>query len=311
MNNNLNIRILVLGASALLITGFSVCHASDTAAAKESELVVLTPSKGGVPDKIYPVSQAPEITVAAYNIAAGRVGSLNAIAGAIKALNADVIALSEVDKNTRRSGNVDQLATLKKLTGMYGAFGKAIDFEGGEYGIAVLSRYPIIRQATIPLPSPKVEQSVLLATEIHKPGFDSPVVFIADHLDWHEDPAVRMQQMYAINDFAVGNTPSSFPDIESSVKILAGDFNDVPESQVMAGFARYWSNPVPQQPDARSWPAINPAAAIDHILTFKGQHWQTEKLLLPVAKQQQLERIRWPEVSDHLPLVMTLKLLEQ
>lgn len=91
---------------------------------------------------------------------------------------------------------------------------------------------------------------MLLATEIHKPGFDSPVIFIANHLDWHKDPAVRMQQMYAINDFAIGNTPSSFPDIESSVKILAGDFSDVPESQIMAGFARYWSNPVPQQPDA-------------------------------------------------------------
>jgi endonuclease/exonuclease/phosphatase family metal-dependent hydrolase len=311
MNNNLITRTLLFTVTALLLTGFSACYASDTAAAKESELVVLTPSKGGVPDKIYPMSQAPEITVAAYNIAAGRVGNLNAIAGAIKALNADVIALSEVDKNTRRSGNVDQLATLKKLTGMYGAFGKAIDFEGGEYGIAVLSRYPITRQATIPLPSQKVEQSVLLATEIHKPGFDSPVIFIANHLDWHEDPAVRMQQMYAINDFAIGNTPSSFPDIESSVKILAGDFNDVPESQVMAGFARYWSNPVPQQPDARSWPAVNPAVAIDHILTFKGQHWQTEKLLLPVAKQQHQEGIRWAEVSDHLPLVMTLKLLEQ
>jgi endonuclease/exonuclease/phosphatase family metal-dependent hydrolase len=36
-----------------------------------------------------------------------------------------------------------------------------------------------------------------------------------------------------------------------------------------------------------------------------------EKLLLPVAKQPQLEKVRWPKVSDHLPLVMTLKLLEQ
>lgn len=182
MNNNLITRTLLFTVTNLLLTGFSVCHASDTAAAKEGERVVLTPSKGGVSDRTYSVSQAPEITVAAYNIAAGRVGSLNAIADAIKALNADVIALSEVDINTRRSGNIDQLATLKKLTGMYGAFGKAIDFQGGEYGIAVLSRYPVTRQATIPQPSPKVEQSVLLATEIHKPGFDSPVIFIGSSI---------------------------------------------------------------------------------------------------------------------------------
>lgn len=113
--------------------------------------------------------------------------------------------------------------------------------------------------------------------------------------------------MYAINDFAVGNTPSSFSDIESSVKMLAGDFNDVPESQIMTGFGRYWRNPVSSQPDARSWPAVNPTVAIVHILTFKGQCWQTERLLLPVAKQPQLKKIRRAEVSDHLPLVMTLK----
>lgn len=311
MNSKNILYVMMIPLVMLFIPGIPAGHASDNAAAKESELTVLTPSKGGTPDKIYDTAHAPEITVAAYNIAAARVGDLNAIASAIKALNADIIALSEVDKNTRRSGNVDQLERLKKLTGMYGVFGKAIDFEGGEYGIAVLSRYPITRQATIPLPSPKVEQSVLLATEIHKPGFDSPVIFIADHLDWHEDPAVRMQQMYAINDFAVGNTPSTFPNIESSVKILAGDFNDVPGSQVMAGFGRYWDNPMPQQQDARSWPAVNPAVAIDHILTFKGQRWQTESILLPDNRQQQPGRLPWAEISDHLPLVMKLKLIEQ
>lgn len=308
MKNSNFLYVAIMPLIMLFISCIPAGYASNNTPAKESELTVLTPSKGGTPDRLYDTAHAPKITVAAYNIAAARVGDLNAIATAIKSLNVDIIALSEVDKNTRRSGNVDQLEKLKKLTGMYGAFGKAIDFEGGEYGIAVLSRYPITRQATLLLPSPKVEQSVILATEIHKPGFDSPVVFIANHLDWHEDPAVRMQQMFAINDFAVGNTPSSFPNIESSVKILAGDFNDVPDSPVMAGFRRYWNNPMPPQRDARSWPAANPAAAIDHILTFNGQHWLAESILLPASRQP---HIQWEEISDHLPLAMTLKLVEQ
>lgn len=308
MKNSNFLYVAIMPLIMLFISCIPAGYASNNTPAKESELTVLTPSKGGTPDRLYDTAHAPKITVAAYNIAAARVGDLNAIATAIKSLNVDIIALSEVDKNTRRSGNVDQLEKLKKLTGMYGAFGKAIDFEGGEYGIAVLSRYPITRQATLLLPSPKVEQSVILATEIHKPGFDSPVVFIANHLDWHEDPAVRMQQMFAINDFAVGNTPSSFPNIESSVKILAGDFNDVPDSPVMAGFRRYWNNPMPPQRDARSWPAANPAAAIDHILTFNGQRWLAESILLPASRQP---HIQWEEISDHLPLAMTLKLVEQ
>lgn len=308
MKNSNFLYVAIMPLIMLFISCIPAGYASNNTPVKESELTVLTPSKGGTPDRLYDTAHAPKITVAAYNIAAARVGDLNAIATAIKSLNVDIIALSEVDKNTRRSGNVDQLEKLKKLTGMYGAFGKAIDFEGGEYGIAVLSRYPITRQATLLLPSPKVEQSVILATEIHKPGFDSPVVFIANHLDWHEDPAVRMQQMFAINDFAVGNTPSSFPNIESSVKILAGDFNDVPDSPVMAGFRRYWNNPMPPQRDARSWPAANPAAAIDHILTFNGQRWLAESILLPASRQP---HIQWEEISDHLPLAMTLKLVEQ
>ncbi|EAA6944550.1 hypothetical protein OY03_003925 [Salmonella enterica subsp. enterica] len=61
-------------------------------------------------------------------------------------LDADIIALSEVDKNTRRSGKVYQLSELKKLTVMYGIFVKSINFESGEYSIAVLSRYPISKK---------------------------------------------------------------------------------------------------------------------------------------------------------------------
>ena len=297
--------------ASLTTAGYACAQESTPAAAKESDLVVLTPSKGGTVNKIYKENEAPEIKVAAWNIAAGRIDNLQNIANAIKTLDADIIALSEVDKNTQRSGKVDQLAELKKLTGMYGVFGKAIDFEGGEYGIAILSRYPISKEQTLPLPSPKVEQSVILAAEIQKPGFDSPIVFIANHMDWHEDPAVRMMQLHAIDDFAVGNAESKFPHIESSVKILAGDFNDVPGSIVMNGFQRYWNNPLPESTDGRSWPAINPAVGLDHILTFKGQRWRMTKVYLPVDQQPLLKTINWSQVSDHLPLLMQLKLLEQ
>lgn len=174
MKNSNFLYVAIMPLIMLFISCIPAGYASNNTPAKESELTVLTPSKGGTPDRLYDTAHAPKITVAAYNIAAARVSDLNAIATAIKSLNVDIIALSEVDNNTRRSGNVDQLEKLKKLTGMYGAFGKAIDFEGGEYGIAVLSRYPITRQATLLLPSPKVEQSVILATEIHKPVLTVP-----------------------------------------------------------------------------------------------------------------------------------------
>ncbi|EMA3751529.1 hypothetical protein U2U59_000338 [Salmonella enterica] len=174
----------------------------------------------------------------------------------------------------------------------------------------MLSRYPTSKKM-LPLPSPKVEQSVILATEIHRPGFNSSIIFIANHMDWHEDPTVRMMQLHAMNDFAIGNTESKFPHIESSIKILADDVNNVPGSAIMNSFQRYWNNPLPESTDSRSWPAINPAMALDHILTFKGQRWQTKKIFLPVDQQPRLQTINWLQVSDHLPLLMQLKLLEQ
>ena len=66
------------------------------------------------------------------------------IANVIKAADVDVVAVQEVDIRTRRSGtDVDQLAELAKLTGMHGRFGKGRDYDGGEYGQAILSRQPI------------------------------------------------------------------------------------------------------------------------------------------------------------------------
>ena len=68
---------------------------------------------------------------------------LERIAHIIRTVTPDLVALQEVDKKTRRVDGVDQATVLGKLTGMNSVFGKAIDFSGGEYGNAVLSRFPL------------------------------------------------------------------------------------------------------------------------------------------------------------------------
>ena len=59
----------------------------------------------------------------------------------IKRLKPDLVALQEVDQRVRRSGSVDQAAELGKLTGMHHAFGSFFKYDGGNYGMAVLSRW--------------------------------------------------------------------------------------------------------------------------------------------------------------------------
>ena len=56
---------------------------------------------------------------------------------------AEVVALNEVDRRTRRSGGVDQVEELANLLDMEYALSPSIEYQGGQYGNAVLSRWPI------------------------------------------------------------------------------------------------------------------------------------------------------------------------
>src|SRR5688500_14530278 len=66
--------------------------------------------------------------VLSWNIHAGkdadRQDNLERVATAIRESGADLVLLQEVDPNTERSGRVDQLAILERLTGFHGRFGK-------------------------------------------------------------------------------------------------------------------------------------------------------------------------------------------
>ncbi|KFD23073.1 endonuclease/exonuclease/phosphatase family protein [Yokenella regensburgei] len=279
-------------------------------AGAQADSKVLTPEKGGTPNKVFSKAEAPQLKVVTYNMAAARVGELSEVAKAIKSLNADLISLNEVDVNTERSGKVDQVNELAKLTGMHGAFGKAIDFEGGQYGVAILSKYPVEKQQVFKLPSGDGEQRVLLMVQVRKPGLAEPVLFMTTHLDWQENPALRQQQIREINSISIGSTDSDVSEIASRIKILAGDFNDVEGSVVLNELQRYWNPVLVQGKDMRTWPAANPALDLDHLFTFKGQRWAVESLTVP-NQSPEWNNINWPATSDHVPVVAELKLTEQ
>ena len=82
------------------------------------------------------------ITVLSYNIHHGAgmdtILNLERIARVIKSESPDIVALQEVDINTERTGKVNQIEVLGKLTNMNFAFGKSIDLLGGQYGNAIL-----------------------------------------------------------------------------------------------------------------------------------------------------------------------------
>ena len=100
--------------------------------------------------------QELRLRVMAYNIKHGHgndgVVDLERAAAVIEAVAPDVVTLQEVDERCGRSGEVDQAAWLGERLGMESIFGTFMDYDGGRYGMALLSRLPIIEWTNHVLP---------------------------------------------------------------------------------------------------------------------------------------------------------------
>ena len=82
-----------------------------------------------------------------YNIHVG-VGmdkklDLPRIADVIKREHVDLVGLQEVDRGVERTQRIDEIAELARLTRMDYAFAFNLKYQGGQYGVAILSRFPI------------------------------------------------------------------------------------------------------------------------------------------------------------------------
>ncbi len=103
---------------------------------------------------------ATTFTLASFNICSAhfREGhytedNLCRLSACIRESHADVVALQEVDRGAERSERVDMPARLAEMSGLpYHYFIKIRDFQGGEYGTAILSRYPIVESCTMNYP---------------------------------------------------------------------------------------------------------------------------------------------------------------
>jgi endonuclease/exonuclease/phosphatase family metal-dependent hydrolase len=91
-----------------------------------------------------PVADSPKrVRIATWNIRAARSAPLDTIAAELQAMQADIIALQEVDVRTRRSGFVDGPAALAVALSFHYVFAASVKWDAGDYGLAVLSRWPL------------------------------------------------------------------------------------------------------------------------------------------------------------------------
>ena len=227
---------------------------------------------------------AQALKVMSYNIRHGegmdRRLDLRRTAAAIAAERPHVVALQEVDVGTERVRGVDTLAELARLTGLTGRFAKAIDYAGGQYGVAILSDVAPLSVRSVPLPG--VEPRVLLMAE-----FDA-VTVATTHLDL--DERCRLESVKAIA-----------AEIERSAKpvILCGDWNSKPDSSVLAALGQ--TVKVVSRTDCGTFHGPDEGArgeCIDYI-AVDGRHARRFE-----ARDRRV--IPDERTSDHKPIVVTL-----
>ena len=206
--------------------------------------------------------QPATVRVLTYNIHHGegmdRQIDLERVAGVIRRSEADLVALQEVDRGVERSGRVDQADRLAELTGMRAIFEKNIDFQGGEYGNAVLSRLPIDSHENHYLPkSPGGEQRGAL--EVHVQVGGEELVFFGTHFDHRSGEGERVASVAMLRELV--EKYLDFP------VIVAGDLNAGPDSETMSDAAAFLMDVCDAEgPPGPTYPADEPVRRIDHIL---------------------------------------------
>lgn len=213
---------------------------------------------------------------------------VDAVAKVITAQNPDVVALQEIDVNTKRSGLINEAKILGHKTGMHFFFAKSIDYDSGEYGLAILSKFPISEETIHRLPTEVSTNGEprILATAKVKLTNGRFIRFGTVHFDAQK---ANLNRELQIKELAVLAKADSLP------MIVAGDFNSYTKSSVIDQLDGFMTRTCRDCPP--TIPVINPKNTIDFI-AFK-----------PKAAFSIISHKVIPEryASDHLPVVAELK----
>lgn len=231
-------------------------------------------------------------TIMTYNIRHGvgmdRVLDLQRVAKVIDAANPDILILNEVDHGTVRAFGVLQAESLGKRLDMDATFGRSIDFDSGQYGNALLSKFPVLSFQIFDLSTDSLLEgrSVFLASIL----LEHDTLFVmGTHLGLTPDEGSEQ----------VERIIQLLP--QSTDLILAGDFNFEPNSDTHQMITKFLSDGVLQinRQAENTFPADQPVRRIDYI--FIGSNIQ------PVG----IPTLTLDEVataSDHQPQVLNFQL---
>jgi len=239
-----------------------------------------------------PAAASRTVRVMTYNIHVG-IGmdkklDLRRIADVINKEKPDLVGLQEVDRGVQRTQRIDEIAELSKLTRMDYAFAFNLPYQGGQYGVAILSRFPIrATEHRLYKNLREAERRGFIRAEVRIHG--RLIHFVTTHLDYQYDDGrlFEAQQMLA------GLSAIKGP------LIVVGDFNDIPAGgtyQLMHSlFEDAWS--LKKSDDGFSYPADKPSKRIDYIFARRSDQIGTKRVWV-------VETL----ASDHIPVVAELEI---
>lgn len=240
-----------------------------------------------------PAPAHAKLRVMTYNIHVG-VGmdkklDLQRVADVIKQEHPDLIGLQEVDRGVKRTQGVDEIAELARLTKMEYAFAHNLDYQGGQYGVAILSRFPILKVDHRKYENKReAERRGMIRIEVNVNN--RTLSFVTTHLDYQYEDG-RTFETEQLLDFLKD---------QKGPLIVVGDFNEEPSGGayrlMTARFQDGWVESKAKEAGL-SYPADKPIKRIDYIFHF--------------AKDGVRVKRAWVVntlASDHIPVVADLEI---
>ena len=234
------------------------------------------------------------ITIVSYNVKYcspynSSVPNVDAVAEVINQAKPDVVFLQELDRNTTRSGKVDQLALLSVKTNLpYTYYGKAIDYQGGQSGLGILSRYTLSDPQRFELPRVELGDTYVSYRILVRANItvnEKKVTIASTHLELTQEN--RDLQVPEINKIL---STSNYP------VILGGDFNATPDNNTMQTFFSYGFKKTCKT-NCNTITSNSPLREIDYII-------YRPEVKFKVISHNVVNTL----ASDHMPIVSVLEL---
>ncbi len=224
---------------------------------------------------------------------------IDRIAKVILGERPDVVALQEIDRGVERSGKIDIITRLADLTDMTYAFGRTIDYQGGEYGNAFLTRFPILEERNLHYKLvPPGEQRGLLQLILDVRGEE--IVIANTHLESRSSDTARLLSVAELRRALRGYSPRPV--------VVCGDFNDVAESRIMTELKKEFTDnwELVGRGEGLTFPSDAPKKRIDYVLVRNGS--KSDSVIAAVQLRALSARVLQSSASDHLPLLVEFEL---